>query len=392
MDQNGYVPPTSRPQRTEPSLGCRSCFLFSQCGGTYAPGIFDCLAFCCNKPGTCTFVCPKSDRFLEVVRDTGGLVLNEKWDIRQRNIKLPSYLPCIQHGSSRMQRLELRLVVLPTCEVTRRRAKPCESPTDLRAAFKLRHDARVILATIDEDRELENFWRVKAVRSLAERLAGLDVEHIVAPNFSLPLEIPRFDNIANIRRSLICAEEFSRAGMSVIPYVAGVTEHDWTFWEGFLREHKEIKIVAKEFQTGASNNQVADWHVGHLLRLQDRVKRGLHIVAVGGRRHLKKLVEFSGISVMDSNPFMKTCHRFALTASGGWEEYPTAPNEPLDKLLLTNILQYEELIEAAIREVMEPKPKGRAKAVSTRSSAGVPASSPIAAASKVGVAQHGHST
>jgi hypothetical protein len=392
MHQKGYVPPTSRPQRTEPSLGCRNCFLFSQCGGTYAPGVFDCLAFCCNKPSTCTFVCPKSDRFVEVVRDTGGLALNQKWDIRQRDTGLPHYLPCIQHGSSRMRRLNFPLVVVPTCEVTRRQAKPCESPADLRAAFKLRRDARIILVTIDEDRELENFWRVKAVRSLAERLAGLNVEHIVAPNFSLPLEIPRFDNIANIRRSLLCAEEFSRAGMSVIPYVAGVTEHDWNFWEGFLREHVEIKIVAKEFQTGASNNQVADWHIGHLLRLQDRVKRGLHIVAVGGRRHLRNLIEFSGISVMDSNPFMKTCHRFALAASGVWEEYPTALNEPLDNLLLTNILRYTELVETAIRDAVKVQHKIRAKSMSAHSSADVTASSPIAAATKVGIAQHGQST
>ena len=50
--------------------------------------------------------------------------------------------------------------------------------------------------------------------------------------------------------------------MSVIPYIAGVTQHDWDFWEGFLREHREINIIAKEFQTGPSNNQVALWHIG----------------------------------------------------------------------------------------------------------------------------------
>lgn len=127
MQLKGYVPPTSRPQRTEPALGCQDCFLFSQCGGTYAPGVFDCLAFCCNKPSTCTFVCPKSERFVEVLRDTGGLVLNQRWQIRQRATELPHYLPCIQHGSSRMKRLNFPLVVVPTCEVTRRREKPCET-------------------------------------------------------------------------------------------------------------------------------------------------------------------------------------------------------------------------------------------------------------------------
>ena len=392
MQLKGYVPPTSRPQRTEPALGCQDCFLFSQCGGTYAPGVFDCLAFCCNKPSTCTFVCPKSERFVEVLRDTGGLVLNQRWQIRQRATELPHYLPCIQHGSSRMKRLNFPLVVVPTCEVTRRREKPCETPAQIRTAFKLRRNARIILSSIDEDRELENFWHVKTVRSLAKRLAALDIEHIIAPNFSLPLEIPRFDNIANVRRSLVCAEEFSKVGMSVIPYIAGVTEHDWDFWEGFLREHREINIIAKEFQTGPSNNQVALWHIGHLLKLQDRIKRGLHIVAVGGRRHLRNLIEFSGISVIDSNPFMKTCHRFALAASGIWEDFPTAPNEPLDDLLLTNILRYTELVETAIRDGVKVQHKRIARLVSAHDSMDVTARSPIAATARVGIAQHRPST
>jgi hypothetical protein len=282
--------------------------------------------------------------------------------------------------------------VVPTCEVTRRREKPCDTPAQIRTAFKLRRNARIILSSIDEDRELENFWHVKTARSLAERLAGLEIEHIIAPNFSLPLEIPRFDNIANVRRSLVCAEEFSKVGMSVIPYIAGVTEHDWDFWEGFLREHREINIIAKEFQTGPSNNQVALWHIGHLLKLQDRIKRGLHLVAVGGRRHLRNLIEFSGISVMDSNPFMKTCHRFALAASGIWEDFPTAPNEPLDDLLLTNILRYTELVETAIRDGVKVQHKRIARLVSAQDSMDVTARSPIAATAKVGIAQHRQST
>jgi hypothetical protein len=89
---------------------------------------------------------------------------------------------------------------------------------------------------------------------------------------------------------------------------------------------------------------------------------------------------------------MKTCHRFALTASGGWEEYPTAPNEPLDKLLLTNILRYTELVETAIRDAIEVQHKRRAKSVSAHGSADVTASSTITAAAKVGIAQHGQST
>jgi hypothetical protein len=274
-----------------------------------------------------------------------------------------------------MKRLNFPLVVVPTCEVTRRREKPCETPAQIRTAFKLRRNARIILSSIDEDRELENFWHVKTVRSLAERLAGLDIEHIIAPNFSLPLEIPRFDNIANVRRSLVCAEEFSKVGMSVIPYIAGVTEHDWAFWEGFLREHREINIIAKEFQTGPSNNEVALWHIGHLLRLQDRIERGLHLVAIGGRRHVKHLIEFSGITITDSNPFMKTCLRFSISDSGHWENHPTAPQAPLDQLLLRNITQYGEMVEVDIRRAKDVRRKQSAAQAATSDMPGIRSSS-----------------
>lgn len=156
--------------------------------------------------------------------------------------------------------------------------------------------------------------------------------------------VPRFDNLANIKRSLLCAEELSYAGMSVIPYVAGVTQRDWVFWGDFLREHKEISVVAKEFQTGGRNTSVAEWHIQQLLRVQDHVKRGLRLVAIGARRHLKKLMGFAGVTLSNSDPFMKTCHRFLLMPTGQWEHWPTLPDEPLDELLRINVQRYGGMI------------------------------------------------
>lgn len=342
------LPPTSRPKRSEPCLGCLNCFAFRDCGGIYDEGVLDCLAYCCGRPDRCSYVCPKNSRFVQIVRDTGGLSLRRGWQLSQScSSSLPEYMPCIQHSSTRDKALDVPFVVLPTFEVTPRRKTSGEmftSGAELRSVFKIGRRTRIVLSCIDEDESLENFWRVKSVRLLAQRLSQLSIEHIIAPNFSLPLEIPRFDNIANIKRSLLCAEEFSRAGMSVIPYVAGVTEQDWEFWAGFLRDHQEIAIVAKEFQTGGANITVAKWHIDRLLQLQDRIKRAVHVVAVGGRRHLRKLSEFAGVTLVNSDPFMKTCHRQLLTAAGRWEQWPTLPDEPLDDLLRTNVQRYARLI------------------------------------------------
>ncbi len=342
------LPPTSRPKRSEPCLGCLNCFAFRDCGGIYDEGVLDCLAYCCGKPDKCSYACPKNSRFVQIVRDTGGLSLRREWQVSQSGSRiLPEYVPCIQHGSRRHKPLEVPVVVLPTFEVTPRRKTSGEmftSSEELRSAFKVGGRTRIVLSCIDEDDSLENFWRVKSVRLLAQRLSALRVEHIIAPNFSLPLEIPRFDNIANIKRSLLCAEELCGAGISVIPYVAGVTAQDWDFWAGFLREHQEIAMVAKEFQTGGANITVAEWHIDQLLRLQDRIHRALHVVAVGGRRHLRRLSEFVSVTLMNSDPFMKTYHRQILTSSGHWESRPTLPDEPLDELLSINVQRYSRLV------------------------------------------------
>ncbi len=315
-----YLPPTSRPQRTEPALGCTNCFLFKECGGIYEAGFFDCLPHCCNKPATCTLVCPRSKRFIEILRDTGGLALNVDADVRQRTRRaLPLYVPVVHHGFRRARPLGVHAAALPGFRVMARRrdgGEMFETEAQLRSAYMLSQRTRVILSCIDEDSYLENYWRVRCARRLPERLAQLGLWHIIAPNFSLPVDVPRFDNIANIRRSLICAEELSGAGLSVIPYVAGVTEHDWDFWGDFLREHKEIKFVAKEFQTGGSNLKIAEWHVAQLLRVQDKLGRGLHIVAVGGRRLLRALSKFSGTTLINADAFMKAQHRMVLSPSG----------------------------------------------------------------------------
>ncbi len=347
--QADFQPPTSRPERAEPCLGCHLCFLFDQCGGIYDVGVFDCLDYCCGKPEKCPYTCPKSSRFVQIVRDTGGLAVNGNWDVSQRaGAGMPEYVPCIHHGSSRQAPLNVPIVVLPTFEVTPRK-KPSgqmyESPEELRSAFKIATETRIVLSSIAEDGDLENFWRVKSARHLAEKLALLSVDHIIAPNFSLQLRVPRFDNIANIRRSLLCAEELSRAGMSVIPYLGGVTQRDWDFWTDFMREHPTIRIVAKEFQTGAANVSVANWHIDQLLRLQDKLGRGLHLVAVGGRRHVRELVRLSGVTLVNSDPFMKTCYRQLLLPSGRWVPWPTSAGALLDEMLQINIMRYEEFVQ-----------------------------------------------
>lgn len=188
------------------------------------------------------------------------------------------------------------------------------------------------------------------------RLKSLGINTIICPDFSTAVNLPRLDNLANRRRSLICAEEFSAAGISVVPFFLATHEADWQFWLWFLKEHTQINVIAKEFQTGASRRKVGEWHARALLQLEQKVGRGLHLIAVGGRRFIPMLAHLQGLTVMDSNPFMKSVKRRRLTIKNQqWTASRTAKGAPIDELLNHNTCIYEQYILDKIKNTRSGK-------------------------------------
>jgi hypothetical protein len=350
------IPPVSTNTRFEPALGCQHCFAREACGGFYHPGTPDCLTYCCNTPASCSYLCPRNNKFVAIWRDTNGLDIKIS-ELRQQHETVPAYVPLVQHGSQRCGQLQVPVAAITTFSVTRRDKATNDmlrDPVALRQRYRLVPAARIILSSIAKDAKLERYWRDRHHNQLIEGIKSLAPTHVIAPNFSLFRDVPRFDNLANIKRSLLCAEEFSTAGLSVIPYIAGVTVHDWERWAGFLREHTAIRMVCKEFQTGPSSSIKGAWHIARLEELQQRTGRALHLIAIGGRRHLPRLRAFPDLTVIDSVPFMRTMHRRILNTTG-WSPAPTPPNAPLDDLLTHNITAYH----ARVSDLRERPPTPR---------------------------------
>jgi hypothetical protein len=339
------IPPTSTNTRFEPALGCQHCFAQEACGGFYHPGNLDCLTYCCNTPASCSYLCPRNNKFLAIWRDTDGLDINIK-TLQQHDDQLPTYIPLVQHGSQRCGQLQVPFAAITTFSATRRDKATRDMLRDsvaLRQRYRLALTVPIILSSIAKDAKLERYWRDRHHHRIIDGIKSLAPAHVIAPNFSLFRDVPRFDNLANIKRSLLCAEELSAAGLSVIPYIAGITAHDWDRWAAFLREHHTIRMVCKEFQTGPSSNIKGAWHIARLEELQQRTGRALHLIAIGGRRHLPRLRAFPHLTVIDSVPFMRTMHRRILN-TGGWAPAPTPLNAPLDDLLAHNLTAYLERI------------------------------------------------
>lgn len=340
------LPPISEHAKFEPALGCQDCFVREQCGGLYIPEAIDCLRHCCNKPDRCTYLCPHNKNFLRIWRDTNGIDITID-ELRQTTARPPAYVPLIQHGSNRVRPLDVPFVALTTFDVTRRDRRKSDmnrDPDALRDNLRLDRNASILLCSVAPDHELERYWVQRKDRALIEGIRSIRPAHVIAPNFSLFRDVPRPDNLANIKRSILCAEEFSKAGLSVIPYVMGITDRDWQRWADFLKEHKTIQMVGKEFQTGGKRQRVGEWHIQRLLELQERLGRSLHLVAIGGRRY-SMLRRFPWkVTIIDSVPFMRTMHRRQLTTNG-WQVTLMPKKAPLDDLLHHNITAYAESCE-----------------------------------------------
>jgi hypothetical protein len=221
----------------------------------------------------------------------------------------------------------------------------------LQKAFRLDPKTEIIAVSIEKDPPLETYWKNRKVRDSVNRLKSLGIRRIICPDFSTAVNLPRLDNLANRKRSLICAEEFSQAGISVVPFLHATTDFDWEFWLWFLKEHRHITAVAKEFQTGAHNRKIADWHCQAVLELEQKLGRGLHLIAVGGRKFIPRLAKLHGLTIMDSNPFIKAIKRQCLTIKNHrWTFNRTRKGEPIDDLLNHNLCIYEQYVIAKMKD------------------------------------------
>lgn len=349
--------PTSITQPgTTIGLGCQKCELLDICGGVFSD--HDCMGSCheCN-PSTCTMACPRNQNWVGVLRDAGGFEIGRHMNIKQGiSTRPPLYVPHIANGSGRSKNLMVPFSALTTFDVARALSSGLFSTAKgLRNHFRLGRSAQIILLSIEKDKHLERFWQYLKERRYAERLTALGITYITAPNFSFALDAPRPEHLVNRIRSLRCAEYFTRAGLNVIPHLNAYNDNDYAFWLDFLREHANLSIIALEFQTGLSTVKKAKWHISKLLDIQQSLGRDLHLVAVGGRKHLHMLTAFGGISIIDSVPFIRTIKRRRLELSGGkWSFAQTKAQESLHSLLNHNVIGYSKLIDARFEKLKMP--------------------------------------
>jgi len=345
------------------SMGCTKCVYKNLCGGIYKS--FDCLSECCGKYASCGYACPLAHDFVRMNREVGGFDPTIRNLYQSAGVGLPKYIPQILHRYSRSSELEEPFVALPTTAVVALiRKMPTLTGEEMRRYFRIGRNAKVVLVSVAPDRDLELLWRDLRSLELPNALSRLGILHLTSPNFSLPLDVPRTEGLLNIARSKQVAEAFSQARLSVIPHLNAWHERQWKNWAGFLREHNQVSIVAKEFQTGLANRRNALWQIDQLLNLEQRLGRSLHVLAIAGRRYIPELSRMSGTTIIDSRPFFLTIKRRVLQHSDGrWILERLPKGQPLDSRLNTNLEAYKTLIELKFKFPIVQSPKSMSKDV-----------------------------
>lgn len=342
--------------------GCVNCKLLKQCGGHPSPIIFSlgCANYTRDKKYTrMDDMNPNDfDRFVELWDDVGGLVNYSIGPVLSMTATgLPRYVPQLQGRHLHPPRpLDTKVVALRLFQVVRKQrgggyGLKYQTAAEVRAAYCLAADTRIILVGVDEDPPLESFWQHHRTHNVCQALGRLGLE-VTIPNYSFFTDVPRFQILRNRKRLLLVAERLSQAGVRVALHINAITKADWAFWIAFLLEHTEVTTVALEFQTGPlANHAVGQKAFDELNELIVRVGRPLHILLVGAARFYAKARERRWqFTIIDSEPFMFAQHRHILekqkTGNFARRFVPTTPGAPVYHLFEANLRVYEKALIA----------------------------------------------
>lgn len=335
-------------ERNMPSLGCWSCPERPLCGGLQTrAGLFDCLSLCCGQPDNCDKVCRNHPDYADRVREVSTFALDT---ISRSNIvsspPLPSVIPVIFHGHRRETPVQTAAVALSLYQMFNRRDGSLRFATHeaLCAAFKIATGTPIVLTGTDRDPPLERWWslgerrRREIIRSA--RAAGVILS--TTPNYSLFIDVPRWDDLHAIKRIGLVHYEFLSEGMPVALHINGRTDTDFRRWTEFVQARPEITHLAYEFTTGTGWAGRREQHAAWLAELAMQIGRPIDLVVRGGTEVLPALASvFSRVTVLDTTSFMMTMMRQRAVPSGNFrmvsEPAPTTKGEPLDGLLASNI-------------------------------------------------------
>lgn len=212
------------------------------------------------------------------------------------------------------------------------------------AAYGVAPGTFILLSGTDRDAPLERWWsfgeihRRKIIRTLRRNGIGL----VTTPNYSLFIDVPRWDDLHAIKRIALVHHEFASEELPAALHVNGRTETDFRRWTDFVAARPEITHLAYEFTTGTGWAGRREQHAEWLTTLSESVGRPLSLVVRGSTEVLPALIRaFARVTVLETTSFLKTVMRQRASSNGTshlcWSPAPTIEGAPIDDLLSHNM-------------------------------------------------------
>ncbi len=342
-------------------LGCMGCADRPLCGGMHKKQRdFDCLGDCCGNPGECDTVCPRNfDRYVEFYREVDGFDLaNIPRATPCLPPDLPEYVPYIFHRNRRTELLDVPVVALPLHKFYSRRGGDLryKNRAEIEATFRIKRTTRIMLIGSGRDKPIEGWWGLSTRRrDILQALADLGIELVTSPNYSLFTDVPRHDNLYNMKRIAWAWYEATDEGLPSAIHLNARTDQDYARLAAFIQERPEITDVSFEFKTGGAWRGRRDFHHRHLARIARNAKRPLRLIMMGGLAAIPSLAPAYGkITFVDTTAFMKALYRQRLFPGndGGVLGIadPTKAGAGVDSLLRHNIKTMRTHIEGLVSD------------------------------------------
>lgn len=341
-------------------MGCQRCSDLDVCGGlAIKRKVFDCMEFCnCedeDKPN-CELACPLNPpKFVSRFREVGGWSLQIENGPRLKLPQLPEFVPLIKDGACRLVQFQGDAVALRLDRLFNHNngLLKFDSRRQLNTRYKIGPKISLLINAIGFDEGLERYWDRGRKADLLSQIRALEPALMTSPNFSLFTDVPRHENLYNMRRIVMCWHEIVTAGIPCALHLNARTDHDWKRWAEFLRVHDEVEIVACEFTSG-NRGRRGRWYSKKLVELAQEIDRPLCLVIRGGTRYLSRLsTAFDRLIFVHAKPYVATMNRQRFTWENdghplSWETVLMPQNEPLDELFAHNVCVASRMVRDRI--------------------------------------------
>ncbi len=199
-------------------------------------------------------------------------------------------------------------------------------------ALELGEGQLAVLAGYGEDPLVEAFWSRRRTGGLIEQVAAQEWDLVLAPNFSMYGNQPRFEHLLNFRRNLMLTAELAAAGVAAVANLYWFRLEDLDRYLSWIGDTAPgaVAVNAQTFRTEADWANMLLPGLTYLAGGLDDLGVGTRVVVCGTSRaqRLTQLAALLGrrLTVVTQNPIQYARHGAVMTAEGRQDIHAAVPD------------------------------------------------------------------